>query len=140
MHTSILCTWISQWFLAKKILLFKNNFKRIDHCKFIHHNSYLKPFLSCLPCIAHREYFSITFKVKKGALYSIKYDILLVWKWQTLACVNCHKKVFIAMGRLVVILTQRSVNVFKRFFLVTGTNKQRYYSLVSNCDIGKEQF
>jgi len=64
-HTSIVCTWISQWFLAKKILLFfKNNFTRINHCKFILHRSHLKPFLSYLPCIVRREYFSIIFSAK----------------------------------------------------------------------------
>jgi len=70
-HTSILHTLISQWFLEKKIfLVFKNNFKRNNHCKFIHHKSYLKPFLSYLPCIVHREYFSIIFNVKKSAHYT----------------------------------------------------------------------
>jgi hypothetical protein len=59
-HTSIVCTWISQWFLAEKLFLFfKNNFTRINHCKFIHHKSHLKPFISYIPCIVHREYFSI---------------------------------------------------------------------------------
>ncbi len=60
---------------GQKSLFFKNNFKRNNHCKFIHHKSYLKPlpFLSFLPCIVHREYFSIIFNVKKCALYSIKY-------------------------------------------------------------------
>ncbi len=59
-HTSIMCTW----FLAKKLFLFfKNNFTRIYHCKFIHHKSHLKPFLSYLPCMVRREYFSIIFNV-----------------------------------------------------------------------------
>ncbi len=54
----IVHAWISQWFLAKKLFLFfKNNFTRINHCKFIHHKSLLKPFLSYLPCIVRREYF-----------------------------------------------------------------------------------
>jgi len=49
---------------GKKIFLFfKNNFKRNNHCKFIHHKSYLKPFLSYLPCTVRREYFSIIFNV-----------------------------------------------------------------------------
>jgi hypothetical protein len=69
-HTSIVRTWISQWFLAIFFSFFKNNFPRIDHCKFIHHKSHLKPFLSYL----RREYFSIIFKVKKRALYTIKYS------------------------------------------------------------------
>ncbi len=34
---------------------------------------HLKPFLSYLPCIVCREYFSIIFNVKKCALYLIKY-------------------------------------------------------------------
>jgi hypothetical protein len=50
-------------------VFFKNNFKRINHCKFIHHKSHLKPFLSYLPYIAHREYFNIIFNVKKCTLY-----------------------------------------------------------------------
>jgi hypothetical protein len=75
-HTSIVRTWISQWILAKKLILFfKNNFTRINHCKFIHHRSHLKPLLSYLPCIVCKEYFSIIFYVKKWALYSIKYGI-----------------------------------------------------------------
>ncbi len=50
-HTSIVSTWISQWFLAKKLsLFFKNNFTRINHCKFIHHKKHLKP-ISQLPSI-----------------------------------------------------------------------------------------
>jgi hypothetical protein len=73
-HTSRVRTWISQWFLAKNLFLFfKNNFTGINHCKFIHHKSHLKPFLSYLPCIVWTEYFSIIFKAKKCALYSIKY-------------------------------------------------------------------
>jgi hypothetical protein len=60
--------------LGKKLFLFfKKNFTRINHCKFIHHKSHLKPFLSYLPCIVRREYFSIIFNVKKCALYLIKY-------------------------------------------------------------------
>ncbi len=74
-HTSIAHTWISQRFLAKKLFLFfKNNFTRINHCKFIHHNRHLKPFLSYLPCIVCKEYFSIIFNVKKCTLYFIKYS------------------------------------------------------------------
>ncbi len=66
-HTSIVCTWISWWFLAKTklFLFFKNDFQRNNHCMFIHHKSNLKPFLSYLPCIVCREYFSIIFNVKK---------------------------------------------------------------------------
>ncbi len=44
---------------------FKNNFTRINHCKFIHHKRHLKPFLSYLLCRVCREYFSIIFNVKK---------------------------------------------------------------------------
>ncbi len=44
-HTSIVRTWISQWFLSKKLLLFfKNNFTRINHCKFIIIKAILNPF------------------------------------------------------------------------------------------------
>jgi hypothetical protein len=52
--------------------------KEIIHCKFIDHKSHLKPSLSYLPCIVHREYFSIIFNVKKCTLYSIKYGISVV--------------------------------------------------------------
>ncbi len=50
--------------LGKKnyFLFFKNNFTKINHCKFIHHKSHLKPFH-----IQHH------FQCKKWALYSIKY-------------------------------------------------------------------
>ncbi len=58
----------------KFFLFFKNNFTRINPCKFIHH----KTLLSYLPCIVHREYFSIIFNVKKCALYSIKYGSKLL--------------------------------------------------------------
>ncbi len=69
-HTSIVRTWISHWYLANFfILFFKNNFKRNNHWKFIHHKSYLKPFISYLPFIVRREYFSIIFNAKKCALY-----------------------------------------------------------------------
>ncbi len=54
-HTSIVHTWMSQWFLAKKIFLFfKNNFTSINHCKFTYHKSHLKLFLSYLPWIVCR--------------------------------------------------------------------------------------
>jgi hypothetical protein len=72
-HSSKVGTWISEWFLAKK-LFFKNNFTRINNCKFIHHRSHLKTFLSYLPCIVRREYLSIIFHVKKCAFYFIKYS------------------------------------------------------------------
>ncbi len=49
-HASIVRTWISQQFLAKKIFLFfKYNYTRINRCKFIHHKCHLKPFLTQLP-------------------------------------------------------------------------------------------
>jgi hypothetical protein len=67
--------------LAKKSdLFFKNNFKRNNHGKFIHHECYLKPFLSYLPCIVCREYFSIIFNVKKCAPYAIKCGTLKLTK------------------------------------------------------------
>ncbi len=79
-HTSIVQTWISQWFLAKKIFLFfKINFTRMNHFKFYYHISHLKPFLSYLPCIACREYFSIIFHVKKCALYSLNMVCMGCW-------------------------------------------------------------
>ncbi len=73
-HTSIVRTWISQWFLAKKLFYFSRIISQeLNHCKSIHHKNHLKPFLSYLPCIASREYFSIIFNIKKRTLYSIKY-------------------------------------------------------------------
>ncbi len=62
-------------FGKKLFLFFKNYFTRINHCKFIHHKSYLKPFLSYLPCIVHKKYFRIIFNLLKCALYLIKYGI-----------------------------------------------------------------
>jgi hypothetical protein len=61
-------------FGKKLFLFFKNNFKRNNHSKLIHHKSYLKPFLSYLPCIVRRKYFS---NVKKCALFLIKYGSLM---------------------------------------------------------------
>ncbi len=76
-HTRIVCTWNSQWFLAKKIFLFSRIISQdlMNPGKFIHHKSHLKAFLRYLPCIVRREYFSIIFNVKKCALYLIKYGI-----------------------------------------------------------------
>ncbi len=45
-------------------LFFKNKFTRINHCKFTHYRSHLKPFVSYLPCIVHRE-FQHHFQCKK---------------------------------------------------------------------------
>ncbi len=64
-------------FGKKLFLFFKNNLTRINHCILIHHKSHLKPLLSYLQSIVHREYFSIIFNVKKCALYSIKYGKIL---------------------------------------------------------------
>jgi hypothetical protein len=89
-HTSIVRTSISQWFLAKNLILFfKNYFTRINHCKFIHHKTHLKPFISYLPCLMCREYFSIIFKVKKCSLYSIKYGIFTFFLWYSCETQYC---------------------------------------------------
>ncbi len=56
-------------FGKKSIFIFQK-----ENYKFIHHKSYLKPFLSYLPCIVRREYFSIIFNVKKCTLHLIKYS------------------------------------------------------------------
>ncbi len=61
----------------QKKIFFKDNFTRFNHYKFIHHKSHLKPFLSYLQRIVHREYFNIIFNVKRCALYSIKYSTSL---------------------------------------------------------------
>ncbi len=45
---------------------FKNNFTKINHCKFIHHKCHLKPFFSYLPCMVRKKYFSIIFNVKSA--------------------------------------------------------------------------
>jgi len=71
---------------GRKKLFFKNNFTRINHCKLIHHRSHLKPFLSYLPCILLREYFSIIFRVKKCILYLIKYSNK-TWNFQSIAII-----------------------------------------------------
>ncbi len=63
-------------FWQKLFLVQKTNFTRINPCKFIHHKSHLKPFLSYLPCKEGREYFSILFNLKKCELYLTKYNIL----------------------------------------------------------------
>ena len=110
-HTSTVRTWISQWFLAKKIILFfKNNFTIINHCKFIHHKSHLKPFLSFLPCIICREYFRIIFNLLNCALYLIKYGIPkieLQWsvdytkqKCTLCQCIKYDKAYIITMRKL----------------------------------------
>ncbi len=91
-HTSTVRTWISQWFLEKIFFLFfKKIFTRINHCKFIHHKSNLKPLLSYLPCIVRREYFSIIFNVKKCTLYSIKYSMWLTFCYEALFLQSDHK-------------------------------------------------
>ncbi len=72
---SIVRTWNFEMSFGKEIILiFKNNFTRINLCMFIHHKSHLKPFLSYLLCIVRREYFIIMFNVKECAPYSIKYS------------------------------------------------------------------
>ncbi len=78
MHTQVQCApEIHNDFWQKKIFLFfKNNFTRLNPCKFMHHKSHLKPFLRYLPCTVHREYFSIILNVKKCTLYLIKYGKL----------------------------------------------------------------
>ncbi len=71
-HTSIVRTWISQWFLAKFYFYFSGIISQVLIIASI--KSHLKPFLIYLPCIVHREYFSIIFNVKKCAQYLIKYS------------------------------------------------------------------
>jgi hypothetical protein len=72
----------------KNFLFFKNNFTRINHCKFIHHKSHLKPFPSYLPCTVWKEYFSIILNVKKCGLYSIKCSIGNKWKSLLSKCLS----------------------------------------------------
>jgi hypothetical protein len=67
-------------FGKKLFLFFKNNFTRINHCKFINHKSHLKPFLIYLPWIVHREYFRIIFNVK-SAHYTQSNTVSLIQFW-----------------------------------------------------------
>ncbi len=63
-HMSIVSAHLNfTMIFCKKIIFFKNNFPRINHCKIIHHKSQLKPFLGYLPCIVCKKYFSIIFNV-----------------------------------------------------------------------------
>ncbi len=96
----------------KLILFFKNTFTRINHYKFIHHRSHLKPFLSCLPCIVRREYFSIIFHVKKCALYSIKYGMSFSGTCLVFYQVNYPKSL------LLEILSQRDFYIIVLFLSV----------------------
>ncbi len=73
-HTSIVHTWILQWFLAKKKYFY---FSRIISQKIIIAGLFIiKAILnpSSNTCIVRMEYFSIIFNVKKCALYFIKYN------------------------------------------------------------------
>ena len=72
---------------------FKNNFTRINHCKFIHHKSPHKTLLSYLPCIVSREYFSIIFNVKNCTLYLVKYGTWLQFEFVNFVF-NCFPLVF----------------------------------------------
>jgi hypothetical protein len=89
-------------FGAKKLFLyFKNNFTRINHCKFIHHKSHLKPFLIYLPWIVRRECFSIIFNVKKCTLYSIgiyTLSLILRSKKTRLYLDRLRQPVFVVIG------------------------------------------
>ncbi len=69
-HTSIVRTWISQWFLAKK------NFyvSRIISNELITASLFIIK-LSYLKCTVSTEYYSIIFNVKKCALCLIKYSM-----------------------------------------------------------------
>jgi hypothetical protein len=77
--SSIMCIWVwcapefHKKFWHKKYFYFSRIFSQelIVASLFIL-KSHLQPFLSYLPCIVHREYFSIIFNVKKWALYFIK--------------------------------------------------------------------
>ena len=84
----------------KYIFVFENNFTRNNHCKFIHHKSHFKPFLSYLPCIVHREYFSIIFNVKKCALYSITYGTSLLVESRTIKETLVVGQKFISLWQL----------------------------------------
>ncbi len=85
--------------MAKKLILFfKNNFKRINHCKFICHKSHLKP--TYLLCIVHKENFSIIFNVKKCALYLIKYGMYHISSSQKLGVWHITYKFFIQSFQL----------------------------------------
>jgi hypothetical protein len=113
-------------FGKKLSLLFKNNFKRNNHCKFIHHKSYLKPFLSNLPCIVCRESFSIIFNVKKRILYSIKYSKLRQYQ---------RSRLFLDLTRMESLLLKDD-SVFKKHIdaaktSLTGTKAEQYKKLTT---------
>ncbi len=76
-HTSIVRTWISQWFLTKKLFYFSRIMSQeIIIASLFIIEAILNPF-PILPCIVRREYFSNIFHVKKCALYSIKHGTSL---------------------------------------------------------------
>ena len=90
-------TQISQGFLAKKYFYFS----KLISQKFIIASLFiikaiLKPFLSYLPCIVCRGYFSIIFNVKKCALYLIKYGTVktyfIMFGWFEIQN-NTHKRI-----------------------------------------------
>ncbi len=79
-------------FWQKIFLFFKNNITRINHCKFFHHKRHLKPFLSYLPCIVHKEYFSIIYSVKRWCtiLDKIQYIWLPFFIYHTSCLLTVH--------------------------------------------------
>jgi hypothetical protein len=93
-------------------IFFKNNFTRINHCKFTHHKSHLKPFVSYLPCIVRREYFSIIFNAKKCTLYSIKYG-------------NFNKNLSIVFLKCLTIMNLTTHNLMNSFLTEKGPNYQK---------------
>ncbi len=88
MHIQVQCApeFHNDFIFLFIILFFKNNFTRINPCKFIHHKSHLKPIIRHLPCLMCREYFSIIFNVKKCALYLIKYNSQTYRKLYNIVC------------------------------------------------------
>ncbi len=64
--------WQKKYFYISRLIS-----QEFNHCKFIHHKSHFEPFLSYLPCIVCREYFSIILNIKQCALYLTKYGNFL---------------------------------------------------------------
>ncbi len=79
-------------FLAKKLFtFFKNNFSKIDHSKFIHLKSHLKPFLSYLPCIVRRQ------EIFQHHIQCKKVRTILDKIWYDRLALNCPRHVFKAL-------------------------------------------
>ncbi len=108
-----------------------NNLKRVNHCKFIHHKSCLKHFLSYRPCIVQREYFSIIFNVKKCTIYSIKYgdcsSILAITRYgsdKVKTTMDVIQQDFMSKGLNIVATTRNSLKIDHHLKIKVGKGMQ----------------